>query len=596
MPIISAFYSLLCAFGLAWIAAAFYASRAENPVAQYLFWIGIISLLLPAMIRLASRNASRLERLRLLLILTIALSLVKVFYSPIFFTFFDELQHWRTANDLLRTGHLFNENPILFVSPYFPGLELVTHALISLSGLSIYQAGILVIGLSRLLLVLALFLCYELISGSSRLAGIATLFYLGNPHFLLFDAQFGYESFALPLTAFTLYGAARLEYARPVERNGLMLFLVLGMGVIIVTHHVTSFLLVGLFFLWSGVAWLRREPVLKRFVPFWIGAIGMLGIILWLVFVANRSLDYLTPPLTNAIHELVQLISGERSPRQLFTSSSEERELFGFLRFSSITAILVILISLPFGLMKIWQNYRRNSPVLVLALIAATYPLTLALRYVPWGLTVASRTAPYVFVGIGFVLAAGFDSLRWQEQKLRLAFSSWALVIFLGIIASNLAAWDLPRNHRIDSYTHSVDNLSTSAARWIYTALGPSNRLAGEDPLLWVMAAYGAQRAVTPDADRIWFDEIYTTPGLSDGKLRTLRSAHVRYLLLDRRRGSQLLIQRSTLRVRTGNGFEMKRIDIPSALSEFDRMNNASRILDNGAIILYDLTNLYHGK
>ena len=71
----------------------------------------------------------------------------------------------------------------------------------------------IVVGAARVLMMLALFLLYERACGDSRLAGVGALVYAANPGFLFFDAQFAYESLALPLAVFTLWCIQRREVA-----------------------------------------------------------------------------------------------------------------------------------------------------------------------------------------------------------------------------------------------------------------------------------------------------------------------------------------------------------------------------------------------
>src|SRR5258706_420835 len=83
--------------------------------------------------------------------------IVKVMYSPLSFSGYDEFLHWLTADNITRTGHLFSENALLPVSPDYPGLEIVTNALSTMSSLSTFNAGIIVIGVARLVMILSLF-------------------------------------------------------------------------------------------------------------------------------------------------------------------------------------------------------------------------------------------------------------------------------------------------------------------------------------------------------------------------------------------------------------------------------------------------------
>src|SRR6202011_4990581 len=130
---------------------------------------------------------------------------------PTYISSYDAMLHSMTADTLLRTQHLFGVNSLLPVSPYYPGLEIVTNALSTISGLNIFQAGTLVIAVARLLMMLSLYMFYEQVTTSSRMAGIAVMIYMTNPHFLFFDAIFSYETLALPIMTFLLAILARFE-------------------------------------------------------------------------------------------------------------------------------------------------------------------------------------------------------------------------------------------------------------------------------------------------------------------------------------------------------------------------------------------------
>src|SRR2546423_12311870 len=195
---------LINASGLLFISFSYYVSilRYSELAFEVFFFCGLLLMLVPNLLRLISSRSSQLERLCLLCVLGISLYLIQFMVSPLHFSSYDEFLHGRTADEILRTGHLFSENPMLTASPYYPGLEIVTHALSATSGLSTFQSALLVISAARLLMILSLFLFYEQITGSSRMAGIATIIYMANPHFLLFDAIFNYETLALPLATF----------------------------------------------------------------------------------------------------------------------------------------------------------------------------------------------------------------------------------------------------------------------------------------------------------------------------------------------------------------------------------------------------------
>lgn len=586
-------FSLICALSLLLLNVAFYASRVGSPASQSLFWISMLLLLAPIALRISRADISRGERVSILLVLGLSLYAVKVLYSPVLFTFLDELLHWRTTVDILNSHHLFSPNPLLAVSPYFPGLEVVTSALVSLTGISIYQAGILVIGVGRFLLILSLYLLYEMVSRSSRLAGVGTLLYMANPHFLLFDAQFAYESLSIPLAVLVLFAAIRYSEYQYEGKTGLRIVLVLGTAAVIVTHHVTAILLAAVFLAWAVLLALKKKSFLNRLVPTWIGIFSLIAMSLWFGLVARDSMTYLTSQIGYAATQFFHLLMGQGVPRQLFANPVGGQDISLILRVAAILAVLVILLALPYSLIKVWKKYRSNPLALILAAAAVAYPFTLLLRYTSWGLTIGSRTGPYIFLGIAFVLAVGFTSLYPVKQatqseatqsarKGSLPFTVVALVVFLGMIASTLSAWGMPARYQVNTYTNSVDLEGEIAGQWAARILGPGKRFAAEPEMLSILGSYGDQSPVTPDADRIWVNVVYLSPRLTPENLNLLESGKVRYFAIDRRRGSQLL--------------DPSTAGAASFFSQLDHVKQVSRLFDSGDIVIYDIGVLTHEK
>src|SRR5205085_2036248 len=166
-----------------------------------------------------------------------------------------------TAQDIVNTGQLFSPNSLLVVSPYYPGLELVTTALSNIGNIPVFEAGLITLAAARLVFVLSLFFFFSMVSGSTRVAGIACLVYMTNPKFLYFDSQFAYESLALPLAALVLYVVARRGHSSRARWLGLTLIGVLGVAAVVTTHHVTSAMLIAFLVLWalSGYILRRRD-------------------------------------------------------------------------------------------------------------------------------------------------------------------------------------------------------------------------------------------------------------------------------------------------------------------------------------------------
>jgi hypothetical protein len=584
---------LAIAVALVLIAVSFNGSRAQTAWAEPVFWCGVTLLFVPAAIRQISAGASRGERIAITVVLGLGLYLVKVLYSPVRFTFFDELQHYRTANDIARSGWLFAENPILGISPVFPALEIVTQALTSLGGLSIFDAGLIVIGAGRLVLVLALFLFYERATASPRIAGVAVLLYMANPHFVLFDAQYGYESLGLGLAVLTLYLAIRYDDAArtgEAKRAWLGALLILTLMAVITSHHVTSYLLTALLALWTLVRAIRNRGEIMRFVPGGLALLSLAGCLFWLFFVASKVVDYLGPQVAFALRQITQLIANERPPRQIFEDSGGVAVPL-LVRVTGIASIGFILLGMPLGLREIWRKYRMQVVVLTLALASLAYPATLALRLTPWGLQVGSRMAPYLFVAVALVLGIGAAELtaRRAGNRLRMAFAAWAVVIFVGTVSSAISAWGMPGPYVARAYTRSIDTQSVVTAVWARETFGPANRTASEAPMLWIMGAYGEQRPVTPDADNVYVESLFTAQTFSDQDRQLLRQGRVRFLSVDGR-VSPNAITRGVAAAGASGPIN------PAMGTKFDGLNGVSRISDSGDLVVYDTRGVTDAK
>ena len=227
--------------GLLSVAASYAGSRAETWWAPWAFWLGLLIIFTPIGVRvILIQESSRRERLGLLLMLGLLLYLVKYLQYPLAFANYDEFSHFRIALDILESGHLFHPSPVLPVGSFYPGLKIVTTTISHLTGLSIFAAGTIVIGVAKMLIILSLYLLYEHVSGSARAGGIATLIYMANPHFVLFSSEFSYESLAFPLAIWVLFVTARIVDQRENHRVAFTVIAELGLWAVITTHHLTS--------------------------------------------------------------------------------------------------------------------------------------------------------------------------------------------------------------------------------------------------------------------------------------------------------------------------------------------------------------------
>ena len=244
--------TLTCALGIFLAAHASVSSIHTSTDQEIYLWLGLLLIFAPSFLRLLSPMASRLERIGILCSAGLSIYLVPEILSPLHFIFVDEYMHWRTVDDIVRTGHLFSENSMLPVSPLYPGLEIVTDALSSLSGLNTFTSGLIVVGIARIAVLLYLFVLFEQIAKSTRIAGIAAMLYMSNSGFFMFDSLFLYEALGLAFGSFVLFVLSRAEEAGK-GRWGLLLTACMAIGALTATHHVSDFFFIGLLIFWTFV-------------------------------------------------------------------------------------------------------------------------------------------------------------------------------------------------------------------------------------------------------------------------------------------------------------------------------------------------------
>ncbi len=586
--------SLASAFGMVLIAAAYNGGRAGDQWTDLSLWLGLAALFVPIAARLLSASATRQERLGLVVIFGVGLFLVKAFQYPLYFSYHDEFIHWRTASDIMRSGELFTPNSLIPVSPLFPGLEIATSALASVSSLSLYIAGSLVLGVARLVLTLALYLFYERVGGSARVAGLAALLYLSNPKLIFFDGQFSYESLALPLALLALFALARRRAGAP-GWVGLTLVALLGLAGTIVTHHLTSYAVFAFLLLWGSILAMLglRGQGRNEASPLWIGILGGVVALGWLIYVASLVIGYLAPHAVGSAIEFVRLLRGESASRTLFRDSTGQVTPL-WERATALLSTGVILLGLLPGLWLLWRRYRRRGLALALALATLAYPASLGLRLTQAGGEISARAAVTLFLGVAFVLAlavvrlVSLDPANWPLGVLGVALLT---ITFLGnVIVGAGPIWArVPGSYVVGGDSRSVEPQGLASADWALNFLGPNNRFAADRTNRLLLGSTGEQYLVTHLNDRVDVSPLYTSAGFGPIQAAIIRQGDIEYLLVDRRLATAL--------PRNGVYFETNEESanthtVPldaNGLAKFDRLLDVNLVYDSGAIQIYQL-------
>ena len=608
------FLALVSASGLVMLALAYSLASRSSPLADPLYWSSFLVIAGPILLRLASVRASRAERLALVIWLGLALFLVHVLRSPNAFTGYDELLHYRSLNDVLSTGRLFSTNPLLAVSPLFPGLEILTSSVVQLTGADPFIAGNVVLACTRVLFAVALYLLFREAGSSDRIAGLGTGIYMLNPNYTFFDSQFAYESLALPFVPVLLLITARR--ARTTQRNPLSGTATVVGATLIISHHVTTIAMAAMLAGWLVIHLITRRRDIYRGAPIgFAAALVILGATIWFISVGSILASYLGAPLAAAIKEIIRLITtGEgRAPFQAGTGVVAP---IGERAIGLITAGLLTL-SIPIGLVYVTRRLRHSSLALLLGLLALAYPASLLGRLTPTGSEAAGRTQAFIALGLSFVAAVAVvwlselashtgelhigrlrRALRalaggWRRVVWRAAFAAAVVVIISGgVILGSAPATRFPGPYVVGADRRSITAEGVDAALWTVDTLGPDRRIAADRINRLLVGSYGRAHVVFHGSDGIETWQLFTSSSVGPNEITRLHNASLEFLMIDRRLSTALPLVKFYWE--EGEIYEAPHTVPVSAqvLGKWDQAPDVDRVYDSGNIQIYDVRDL----
>ncbi len=589
------------------MAIAHSIARYDSPWSQHMYWVANLVIFVPLATRLLMPGLRRREAIACVLWLGASLYSVKLFQSPLGFSFFDEFLHWRTASDMLVTGRLFYENSLLPVSPLYPALEIVATALVNVTGLSIFHAGALLILVARCVLVLAVYLFFERISGSVRAAGVGAALYMCNSHFIIFDAQFAYESLALATSLSLLYTLLLRSYVRGGQRYGLDLLVALFLWSLVATHHATSYITAIFLMLWAVVQALHTWRVGGK-TPglFWVAIFAIVTNVIWLLSVSRITIGYLAPHLEGAVSSVLGMIAGENSGRELFKSSSGIQTPL-LEKIVGLATPMLMAMALPIGLWTFWKQERHSSTAWVMAMGACLFPITTALRLTGGGWEISARAAVFVALPLSYIVGIGIITprlpwfmARWERLAgyiLYRIFPFFMAVVYCGGIITGWSPWArMPWPYMVGADTRSVEPHGLAAAAWANDKLGRNNRMAADRINTTLMGTYGGQRMITHLIDHVVVSGIFLASRLGPEEYKAIREGRIQYLTVDMRVSHSLALdgyyyESWEQMVATYHGPPRA-----SLLRKFDVIPQINTVFDSGDIRIYDIRALQEGS
>lgn len=524
--------------------------------------------------------------------------------DPLLFTGFDEQLHMRTLADIISSHRLFEPNPVLEISPRYPGLEAVTVVLHEF-GLPATVAALAVILIARLVLLAVLCDAVELLTESSRAGGLAVAVYAISPQFVWFNSQFSYQTLSLPLAlgAISLFGRAR--YAdKPLPLFGGATVCLLGVAV---THHLTSYL-TGLFL----IVWMLAERGQARLRVAYGALAGVAAMVFWAIIQRRTLEDYFGPMITDLAAELS---GGVR--RQAFQDSAGTATplLDQILLLTYATALTMAVMAL-FILTVRWQRRREHdlhywNPQLLVLGLSLAIPVLLAARVIPKGVEIFTRSSSFLFLPLSFVLVNYMGRLDWwhmgrlehrppqefgPEPRRRdlvwhVGATVMASVVFLGgyVLGTGPSWARLPGPYMPAADSRSMDAENLAAVEWAGQHLPRGSRIGADRVSSTLLAAEAGLWPVYEGVNGVKTPELYVAPNWGLEETDKASALKIRYLYVDRRMADQL--------PPFGYYFASGEVDAgkqltDAQLTKFDLVPAIKLVYRHGPISVYDLKGL----
>jgi hypothetical protein len=614
-PANSGWIAVLCltvATALLLVVAGHGAGRRGDEVAPLIFWSGVVLLILPTSFRIAWPLVARGERLFLLFLLTEALFFYKVVYSPTSFIHHDEFLHWVAADDLMTARRLFLSNPLLPVGPAYPALEILTTAIVDVTGLPLFAAGTLLLAVLKGTFVGALFLFYEKIAGSARLSAIACLVYMGCSTFVLFDAMFSYESLGVVLCMliFAVEAASKDLVARArLEALGLIALLLASLAV---THHLSAAFAAIYLGALAAFEVLRWPGPMRTETKMAVGVAAILAItlpLLWLQARGNPLTSYLGPVVETGFKTLLGKLQSIPAAEPSVAVAAPAVPIG--MRLTTLLGVLLLALGLATGFFRSlamavpsgarvgWYPIRvilerrwRDSRIVLLTLLTLGFPVSVAFRLTIGGWEIGNRMGTFVFMGVGLVVAVSIVHF-WQGRAPRgwrriAPALSLAAIVLGGVTTASIEP--IRGRYRTSADPQSVEVMGIQTALWTKEWLAAGNRFAADRVNRLLLASYGRQDVRVKLVEGVDASGIFKAEELSPEDLYVLIKSDIDFLFVDRRLSMSLPV--------LGFYFEPWESKKGTALSaaallKFDDIEDVTRVYDNGWIVIYDLRGLH---
>lgn len=586
--------------GLAWLAAgagvavdglAVTLAWRGSPLGGPLFWLALIAPFLVFVTILTRCRPSRATRQLTVVLLGLCPAVVYRMSSPLVLQDFDEHLHQRTLSDLLHGSGLFAPNPLLIVSPRYPGLELFTGVLIRLTGLPLMAGMSLAVLIIRLVFVLAIYHGALDITRSYRRASLMVIFYAASPQFYFFDGLFAYETIALALAVGGLVVLNRaLQEDFPGPRMPVVVIATLALLGSVVSHHATSWL--ALAFL---IGWTATSKSANRRTLAYVTAIMAAAVIFWTGLSINQLMPYMGGIFSAIIDHLLSSIGKVH----LFKDKAGYAEP-AFQRVIIILyALLATAVAIMSGFMVLRKAHReRRYTLALIALLCIAFPTTIASHFVASTTFYGDRASDFLALPVALccalVLRNPINALQLRRERSRIYFVSLvgaATLGFLGgVIMSSGPSWNLlPGRYLVSADGRTQDPETLAAVQWAATHLPAGSRVVADRVPANLLSSQARMWPVYHPADGLIPAAIYFSSTWKPHFDVILKRLNIEYIYVDMRLDTSLPQEGYYISAgETAKPIRLTRAD----LTKFNHVPGLAVVYHHGPVTIYDTAGL----
>lgn len=533
-----------------------------------LFWLGMLLLwagLAPLIVELAD-----VPRFRSGIVVLLGLISYLPFYlrNPTIPMFNDEDGHVAEVATILRTGRLFQPDPLVPLGPKFPGLETLTAAIVRMSDLPLFQVATIVIAICHILSVAGVVVIASVLFNERRATIYSGMLYAVSPTISFFDSQFSYESLAIPLCIWII--ALVFKARSYTGRLKLVIYLlsVVLLFALDITHHFTSYVTTAILLCYAALLLLFRRGSLVDIEESayrkrdWVHASAVFGIgltggslaVVWVLVLRIPIVHYLGVFPEQGVRELAHLLFGSTTmtaPGQALSASGGTVSLFqgsGLPTYEVRIAETVPFVVLVSTLSTLWA-YRRvvSAEWAVLLLLCGLYLASLPLLITSQGNAAAHRSWAVSWIGVSCVVAGGcsywltrrrqrhrharFNVGRGRSAASAMVITLVVLLMQMGSYGANVNATEMFPGPFIMGVDGRTTNEQVDMAKWFATHEGFGKVVLTDHRNFEVLVAFADAQASSFPAWELFFPTVPPQRSV----VANLYADDVQFVLVDKR-------------------------------------------------------------